>query len=109
VGAVAYYLLTGRPPFQGSTPMQIIVSHLRDTPAPPSEFVADIPADLEAVVLRCLEKLPGNRFTDAKDLAAALEACESYGSWSDDDAAAWWAEFARHEPIDLTQEERTEG
>jgi serine/threonine-protein kinase len=51
-----------------------------------------VPADLEAVVLRCLEKEPGKRFPDADSLDKALAACADAGRWTEEDAAAWWRE-----------------
>src|SRR3990172_6097831 len=56
LGAVAYYLLTGVPPFDGDRPIRIILAHAHDPVVPPSRLRADVPADLEAVVLRCLSK-----------------------------------------------------
>ena len=49
-----------------------------------------IAADLEAVVLRCLEKEPSKRYANADALAHALDACESIDDWSADLAASWW-------------------
>ena len=58
MGAIAYFLLTGRPPFLGSDSMAVMVAHARDPVVPPSRLRADVPGDLEKVVLRCLEKKP---------------------------------------------------
>ena len=46
--------------------------------------------DLEAVVLRCLEKTPAQRFRDAISLAQALEQCQCAGKWDQAEAASWW-------------------
>jgi serine/threonine-protein kinase len=92
LGAVAYALLTGRPPFGGRTPLEAIAAHAREAVAPPSRHVPTIPADLEAVVLRCLAKDPAARFPDARALGAALAACRCAGDWDADRAAAWWRE-----------------
>ena len=76
LGAVAYFLLTGRPPFAGSVG-QVLAAHQYEPPAPLSKYRPDVPADLEAVVLRCLAKDPAARFPDARALDAALAACPS--------------------------------
>ena len=50
--AVAYALLTGRPPFDSANPMEVMIAHVRDEVARPSQHQAQVPADLEEVVLR---------------------------------------------------------
>ena len=92
LGAVAYYLLTGRPPFVGDTPWDIIAAHSRDPIEPPAQVNPAVPADLELVVIRCLAKLPANRFQDTTSLDRALVACQCAGQWTDERAAAWWRE-----------------
>ena len=67
LGAVAYYLLTGRPPFQGETAMSVMMAHARDPVAPPSHVRPGIPADLERVVLRCLAKDPADRYPGCRE------------------------------------------
>jgi eukaryotic-like serine/threonine-protein kinase len=90
LGAVAYYLLTGQPPFTGETPMEVMIAHTRDPVVPPSEVHPGIPGDLEEVVLRCLAKRPVDRYPDTPSLAAALAACVDATGWSPEQAAAWW-------------------
>jgi serine/threonine-protein kinase len=90
LGAVAYYLLTGRPPFDGQTGMAVLIAHARDPVKPPSELQSGIPEDLERVVLRCLAKAPAERFPAADDLGRALAACRSAGDWDQDHADRWW-------------------
>jgi serine/threonine-protein kinase len=101
LGAIAYYALTGRAPFEGETPMDVMVGHARDPAAPPSQHRAEIPADLEAVVMRCLEKRPGDRFPNVRGLARALAECRCAADWGDGRAEAWWTvtmEILRAEP-----------
>src|SRR5262245_24208781 len=74
VGALAYFLLTGLPPFAGRTGMKLIAAHLYEAPEPPSRHRPDVPADLEAVILRCLAKEPEKRFLDVRSLDRALAA-----------------------------------
>jgi serine/threonine-protein kinase len=90
LGGVAYFLLTGRPPFAGPSAMKVLAAHLYEPPAPPSQHCPDVPADLDTVVLRCLAKAPADRFPDMASVEAALGACESAGRWSAAEAAAWW-------------------
>ncbi len=68
LGAVAYFLLTGRPPFLGETAMEVMIAHTATRSVPPSEIRPGIPADLEQVVLRCLAKQPDDRFPDTPSL-----------------------------------------
>jgi hypothetical protein len=49
-----------------------------------------MPADLQGVVLRCLEKDPARRFADAHDLQLAMAACKTVDPWTEERAAAWW-------------------
>ncbi len=91
LGAVAYFLLTGRPPFNDDRPMKVLISHASVPPTPPSQFKSDLPGDVEDVVMRCLAKDPIDRYQDAGALSAALAACDSADRWTRDDAARWWA------------------
>src|SRR5262249_22610413 len=100
LGAVAYFLLTGRPPFVRPTPLQTIVAHLHDPPAPLTDHRPDVPADLQAVVLRCLAKGPADRYPDVAGLEQALAGCAAAGGWAPEAAAAWWA--ARPAPPEPT-------
>src|SRR4051795_12368624 len=81
LGAVAYYLLTGRPPFEGDDGLTVLIAHARDPVAPPSRARPGIPEDLERVVLRCLAKDPDDRFADAAALERALGECACAGDW----------------------------
>jgi serine/threonine-protein kinase len=90
LGAVAYFLLTARAPFERETPMQTLLAHLRDPVPPLAGLAPAVPADLEAVVLRCLAKRPDERYRDADALAKALAACACAGEWTEEAATAWW-------------------
>jgi serine/threonine-protein kinase len=76
LGAVAHDLLTGRPPFPRGSALQVILAHVQDPVIPPRTLWPDIPEDLEAVVMRCLEKDPPERVPDAVSLDRALAKCE---------------------------------
>ena len=73
LGIVMYEMLTGRLPFDGNSPVVVAMQHIQDKPEPPGQFNPDIPASLEEIILRCLEKKPGARFSDGSQLARALE------------------------------------
>jgi tRNA A-37 threonylcarbamoyl transferase component Bud32 len=94
LGAVAYYLLTARPPFDSDKPLKVLVALTHETPVPPSEINSDVPADLSHVVMRCLAKRPDERYQSALDLAAALDDCQAAGRWTHESAARWWREHA---------------
>ncbi|MCA9101479.1 MAG: serine/threonine protein kinase [Planctomycetales bacterium] len=94
LGAVAYFLLTGRPPFEADKALKVMFAHAHEVPVPPSQVNHDVPADVESVVLRCLEKQPEARYQSAADLLAALDDCELRGNWNDEIAAQWWQDSA---------------
>ncbi len=90
LGATAYFLLVGRPPFVRETIMLTLTAHITDAPPP---LGAGVPEDVASVVLRCLAKEPADRFADVQQLEAALAACGCAAEWGECDAAAWWAAY----------------
>lgn len=91
LGCVAFFLLTGRVPFEGDKPLKVMMAHA-NMPAPSLRDVnPDVPADVEDVVLKCLSKSPEHRYSDAASLAEALRSTDCYGKWTRDDAARWWS------------------
>jgi eukaryotic-like serine/threonine-protein kinase len=72
LGVVLYEMVTGRPPFQGDNPVAIAYQHVQETPVPPAQLNPDVPADLQAVILRALAKKPEDRYATANDLRADL-------------------------------------
>ena len=72
-GAVLYEMATGQRAFRGDTAMSTISAILRDEPKPVSAVRADVPAELERVIKRCLRKDPARRFQTMADLKVALE------------------------------------
>lgn len=73
LGAVLYELLTGRPPFLGVNVAETLRQIADRDPVPPRWLHSSIPADLEAIVLKCLEKAPARRYATARDLGSDLE------------------------------------
>jgi serine/threonine-protein kinase len=91
VGAVGYYLLTGRHVFEGSSVVEVCGHHLHTEPVPPSQRTdRPIPPDLERLILDCLAKDPAARPQTARDLERRLEACVVAEPWTPDAAHAWW-------------------
>jgi len=72
LGAIFYELLTGRPPFQGATPLETVQQVLNLPPIPPRRLNPAIPRDLETVCLTCLRKESWKRYAGAKELAEDL-------------------------------------
>jgi hypothetical protein len=73
LGAMAYEMLTGRPPFTGSTPQAVLAAQLTETPHSLTKDRPSVPSALEALVLRCLEKRPADRWQSAEELLHRLE------------------------------------
>jgi serine/threonine-protein kinase len=93
VGAVAYYIVSGKQLFDSQNFVEICSHHLHTVPERPSRRLGrPLPADLEGLILLCLEKDPARRPKDARALSEALGVLADAGGWSEADAAAWWAE-----------------
>jgi mono/diheme cytochrome c family protein len=72
LGAILYELLAGKPPFEGSSPMDSLRKVVSQEPIAPSQWKRSVPRDLEAITLKCLEKAPRQRYGTALALAEDL-------------------------------------
>lgn len=93
IGAVGYFLLTGRPVFEGANVLEIVRQHAETPPVPPSEQCGrPVNPELERVLLRCLAKQPGDRPQTAQELDELLQA-SCGGLWVRADALHWWQDL----------------
>ena len=91
LGAVAYFLLTGKPVFEAATVVEMCSKHMLEQPIPPSKRLGKGPsADLEALVLRCLAKDREARPSSATELRSALLGCKDAEHYDPQAARAWW-------------------
>ena len=72
LGTVLYELITGRPPFEGETPISTATKHITDKPEKLSTYRVDIPKGIENAIMKLLHKYPKDRFKNAEDLRAVL-------------------------------------
>ena len=94
-GTMLYELLTGQRPFQGASAASILGALMRDTPPPPSTARAGLPADLDRVIGKALEKDPADRYQHADELLVDLRAVRRRLTGSDPHAASASAAAAR--------------
>lgn len=73
LGCVLYEMLTGRPPFQGDTPLSIAYKHVREDPEKPSLVNPDVPDALDAITMKALAKNPDNRYQTAREMQEDLQ------------------------------------
>jgi serine/threonine-protein kinase len=74
LGALAYELLTGQPPFTGTTPQAVLASHVGRAPVPVTDHREAVPPALAQLVMRCLEKKAADRWQSAEELVPVLDA-----------------------------------
>ena len=75
LGVVMYQMLTGRLPFDADHEAALLYSILNEPPRPLSDFVVSVPADVQKIIMRCLEKQPEKRFASCRELAEELKKC----------------------------------
>jgi len=91
LGCVGYFLLTGAPVFEESTPVAVALAHVQKPPVPLSQRTEiSVPPGLEEVIMRCLAKNPADRPRNATEVARALAAGAGADPWSEEHAEQWW-------------------
>lgn len=96
LACVAFWMLTGRPPFLAADAMSVLMQHSNAEPAPPSAFTElPVPAEFDALILQCLSKEPARRPRSADELIKQLDALGLAARWEPRQARSWWE---LHEP-----------
>jgi serine/threonine protein kinase/tetratricopeptide (TPR) repeat protein len=92
LGCVAYWLLTGQHVFEGNSAFELIMAHVeKDAVRPSVRTELDVPPELDAIIMSCLEKDPERRPQTAAELATLLAACPLARPWTPDRAKKWWS------------------
>ena len=100
-------MLTGTPVFDGESVIKILQQHVVDAPRPPSQRLGrPVAAELEAILLKCLAKLPSDRPKSAGEILEALARCPA--AWTQADAANWWRQHRPGQTPPTTQPETTD-
>ena len=74
LGVILYQLLTGRLPFIATSKIRLVIKHVEELPAPPTEVDSRVDLRMEAICMKTLEKRPEDRFQNAREMRAALKA-----------------------------------
>jgi serine/threonine-protein kinase len=82
LGVILHELLTGEPTFPGETLPAVCAAIVADAPKPLAQYRDDVPASLEAIIRRCLEKLPDDRFASVDALASAIDPYRRRAEWT---------------------------
>ena len=95
LGGVAFYMLAGRTLFEGGATLKVLLSHLHEKAVAPSSVRkqaggSSISVGLDAIVLKCLEKSPLDRFQSARELLDALNLLPESNQWNERLAEQWW-------------------
>jgi heme/copper-type cytochrome/quinol oxidase subunit 3 len=102
LAAVGYFLLVGAPVFQGRSVVEVCGHHLHSEPVPPSARTSNvIPANFEALLLRCLAKRAADRVGSADQLVEELTQLWDLPGWTQREALGWWQDHDRlaSEPV----------
>jgi serine/threonine-protein kinase len=94
LGALAYFMLVGKPPFEASTVVEVCSKHLYEAPPPPSAAAGRaVPEEIENLVLTCLAKKPADRPANARALRDWAQRCCAIEPWTAREAAEFWSRW----------------
>lgn len=112
-GITMYEMVTGRLPFEGDNTVTVALAHLEDPVVPPREYVPEISAPLEQIILRCVQKRPERRYANVTDVIADLRKvlmepdCDIYGQDGEpEDEFGQTRSISRDELINLQESRR---
>lgn len=101
VGAVGYFLLTGKNLFDTENIVELCQAQVSKPPMPPSERIGrQISSELEGAIMSCLEKLPARRPQTARDLIQLMSRSPAALKWSIEEADHWWGRHERGLAVD---------
>lgn len=96
VGAVGYFLITGKTVFDATSIIDLLQKHVTEMPIPPSQRApVEISQEFEDTILSCLEKSRSRRPQTARDLSQLLRRCQSKHAWTIHEADTWWNNHER--------------
>ncbi len=90
LGAVGYYLVTGRSMFDFRSDLDLLYDALNVAPTPPSQLSTAIGQELDRLLMACLAKDPEDRPQNVAEIVDELNRVETPGRWTQEDAQAWW-------------------
>jgi tRNA A-37 threonylcarbamoyl transferase component Bud32 len=93
LGALMYFMATGKAPFEYPSPLKVMIAHASEDPEPPRLLNGEVPTELEEIILRSLEKRPEDRFQTVTELRDALDRVPVDGEWTARLAADWWTNY----------------
>ena len=92
-GVLAHFILTGRPLFTGENVLDILSQHMATMPSAPTALGVNVSAELERLIMSCLDKDPTVRPSGVKEVISHLDECRVQQPWNAKRARIWWHEF----------------
>lgn len=108
LGAVGYFLLTGKPLFAAGSSMEMCVHHVRTEPPPLQERTdQNISEELAAIIMACLEKAQADRPSSAAELRKRLQSVPEATAWDEGAALQWWRSLPEQKFTDRSSDSRS--